>query len=80
MSTISTQLRNFKDPTKDELTEIFFSIPPSNVEPDGPRREKAGANDEPQRMEINATLSIGPETDEESYVRNIGMGFFECTL
>lgn len=29
MSTISTQLRTFKEPTKDQLTEIFFSIPPA---------------------------------------------------
>ena len=28
MAIISTALRTFKEPTKDELTEMFFSIPP----------------------------------------------------
>ena len=29
MSTISTHLRNFKEPTKDQLTELFFALPAS---------------------------------------------------
>lgn len=64
MSTISTQLRNFKDPTKEELTELYFSIPASQ-DPNEPVGEKA---QQPERMEINATLSMGPEAEEESYV------------
>lgn len=27
MATISTHLRNFKEPTKDQLTQLFFSLP-----------------------------------------------------
>ncbi|KAI8968116.1 TBC-domain-containing protein [Trametes punicea] len=29
MSTISTHLRNFKEPTKEQLTQLFFALPPS---------------------------------------------------
>ncbi|KAI0332762.1 TBC-domain-containing protein [Cubamyces sp. BRFM 1775] len=29
MSTISTHLRNFKEPTKDQLLHLFFALPPS---------------------------------------------------
>ena len=29
MSTISTHLRNFKEPTKDQLTELYFALPQS---------------------------------------------------
>ncbi|KAI0369748.1 TBC-domain-containing protein, partial [Pilatotrama ljubarskyi] len=29
MSTISTHLRNFKEPTKDQLTQLFFALPSS---------------------------------------------------
>ena len=29
MATISTHLRNFKEPTKDQLTELFFALPAS---------------------------------------------------
>lgn len=76
MSTISTQLRSFKDPTKEQLTEIFFSIPPFNPAPgttgnDAGRKGSdrgAQAGEELERMEINATLSLGPEAQEESYV------------
>lgn len=80
MSTISTQLRNFKDPTKDELTELFFSIPdpqPSDVlgNSAAPNEkgstQRAGAADQVERMEINATLSMGPELEEESYVSRL---------
>lgn len=28
MATISTQFRNFKEPTKDQLLRNFFSLPP----------------------------------------------------
>lgn len=29
MSTISTHLRNFKEPTRDQLTQLFFALPSS---------------------------------------------------
>jgi hypothetical protein len=65
MATISTQLRNFKEPSKDQLTEIFFSIPsrPSHV------MSVEGV----ERMEINAVLSLGVAGEEDSYVS-------ECTF
>jgi TBC1 domain family member 8/9 len=65
MATISTQLRNFKEPTKDQLTEIFFSLPsqPSY----GP--ELAPAEDV-EKMDLNAVLSLGVEGEEDSYVSN----------
>ena len=50
---ISTALRNFKEPTKDELSHIYFAIPPS-----------ANAID---KMDINAVLTLG-DAEEESYV------------
>jgi hypothetical protein len=72
MSTISTQLRNFKDPTKEQITEQYFCIPPHDAPTNtsGSSNEKqAAVEPEVERMEINATLSAGPETEEESYVR-----------
>ena len=32
MATISTVLRNFREPTREELTRIFFSLPPDDSE------------------------------------------------
>ncbi|KAG0696010.1 hypothetical protein DFH29DRAFT_991847 [Suillus ampliporus] len=65
MSTISTQLRNFKDPTKDQLTHVFFSIPET---PPVPLKdtEKQGSGDV-EKMEINAILSFGAQEVEDSY-------------
>lgn len=71
MSTISTQLRTFKEPTKDQLTEIFFSIPPAadsrlssdSVKNNGTLVEKSpttpvGVDELVEKMDINAVLSI----------------------
>ncbi|KAF8622504.1 hypothetical protein AX15_006951 [Amanita polypyramis BW_CC] len=55
---ISTALRNFKEPTKDELTHIFFAIPPSTL-------TDAAAHDL-DRMDISAVLSLG-DAEEDSY-------------
>ena len=72
MATISTQLRKFREPTKDELTRIFFSLPPevlATVDGAG-----AGKGSEEQdavvkgQMDINAVLSLGVEGVEDSYV------------
>ncbi|KAF9525105.1 rab-GTPase-TBC domain-containing protein [Crepidotus variabilis] len=60
MSTISTALRNFKEPTKDELTHIFFSIPPP--EPEGSKPEGKSGQDL-EKMDINAVLSLGEAED-----------------
>lgn len=61
MSTISTALRHFKEPTKEQLTEIFFSLPPSSSGESQPNGEDV------DKMEINAVLSIA-DGIEDSYV------------
>ena len=72
MSTISTQLRHFKEPTKDELTEIFFSVPPAglNAPSSGAATpsEKLPEEEPLEKMEINAVLSLGVQGEEDSYV------------
>ena len=63
MSIISTALRNFKEPTKDELAQIFFSIPATETV------STSGDDDSAQNVEktdINAVLSLGEA--EDSYV------------
>ena len=78
MSTISTQLRHFKEPTKDQLTEIFFSIPPADYDKRDPGTpvEKL-PNEEPlEKMEINAVFSLGVQGEEDSYVSKFGMYLF----
>lgn len=62
MSTISTQLRNFKELDKEQQTLLFFSIP---NDPDAENELKEGH----ERMEINAVLSLGVHGEEDSYVR-----------
>jgi len=62
MATISTALRDFKEPTKDELAQIFFSLPVSSTE-----KGWAGVQSG-EKMEINAVLSLG-DAIEDSYVR-----------
>ncbi|KAH7910290.1 rab-GTPase-TBC domain-containing protein [Hygrophoropsis aurantiaca] len=64
MATISTQLRNFKEPTKEQLTHVFFSIP--EVTP-VPVTEKSGSEEDLEKMEINAVLSLGVQGVEDSY-------------
>ncbi|KAF9464905.1 TBC-domain-containing protein [Collybia nuda] len=63
MSTISTALRNFKEPTKEQLTQIFFSLP-SVGSLDGTAKTSA---QEVEKMDINAVLSLGVQGVEESY-------------
>lgn len=62
MSTISTHLRNFKEPTKDQLTQLFFALP---FDPPVVPGEK-GVAENLEKMDINAVLST--QEDEESYV------------
>jgi hypothetical protein len=64
MSTISTALRNFKEPTKEQLTQIFFSLP-SVGSLDGTEKS---AFQHVEKMDINAVLSLGVQGVEESYV------------
>lgn len=63
MATISTALRHFKEPTKEQLTEIFFSVPPSSLVPDA----KPNGQEPLEKLEINATLTVA-EAEEDSYV------------
>ncbi|KAK0207665.1 rab-GTPase-TBC domain-containing protein [Armillaria fumosa] len=65
MSTISTALRNFKEPTKEQLTEIFFSLPATPVL-NGSPPEKA-PEEVVEKMDINAVLSLGVQGEEDSY-------------
>ena len=83
MSTISTHLRNFKEPTKDQLTQLFFALPASAssgvdahgfangsapVEALEKGKEKSGPEAELEKMEINAVLSLGVQGEEDAYV------------
>lgn len=62
MSTISTALRHFKEPTKEQLTQIFFSLPPL----ESLQTEDGKGNVQETKMDINAVLSLGEA--EDSYV------------
>ena len=62
MSTISTALRHFKEPSKKQLTEIFFSLPPL-----GSDDSQSNAEGDVDKMDINAVLSIA-DGIEDSYV------------
>lgn len=77
MSTISTQLRNFKEPTKDQLTHVFFSIPEM---PPVPLKdtEKQGTGDI-EKMEINAILSLGAQEVEDSYVSSMSPPMYDIS-
>ena len=58
MSTISTHLRDYREPSKEQATRLFFSLPTTPNE---------GPNDQPNlAMEINAVLTL--ESQEDSYV------------
>ncbi|KAL7280608.1 hypothetical protein ACG7TL_005545 [Trametes sanguinea] len=78
MSTISTHLRNFKEPTKEQLTQLFFALPPSvngvssasgsGHNNTGNSEKSVGAAEaELEKMEINAVLSLGVQGEEDSY-------------
>lgn len=70
MSTISTALRNFKEPTKEQLTEIFFSLPSTSSTPVSGH---GSAEEEVEKMDINAVLSLGIQGEEDSYVRSTAL-------
>jgi len=67
MSTISTQLRNFKEPSKEQLLHLFFSIPEVPVTSRSNDGDKH-STPEAERMDINAVLSFGEHGVEDSYV------------
>lgn len=65
MATISTALRNFKEPSKEQLTHIFFSIPPDPTAKAGKKGDQDA--DATEKMDINAVLSLGVQGVEDSY-------------
>jgi len=67
MATISTALRNFKEPSKDQVIQAFFSIPSSTTH-SATIGHKNGSEEEVDKMEINAVLSLGEQNVEDSYV------------
>jgi TBC1 domain family member 8/9 len=69
MSTISTQLRNFKEPDRDEQSLLFFAIPPTHAKVKGTGVTESNLEDGQQKMEINAMLSLVSDSPEDPYVR-----------
>ncbi|KAI6101134.1 rab-GTPase-TBC domain-containing protein [Pisolithus sp. B1] len=73
MSTISTQVRNFKEPTKDQLLYAFFSIPDvsSSSSQEGHRKDGSNEKSSPpvdfDKMEISAVLTLGEQGVEDAY-------------
>ena len=74
MATISTVLRSFKEPTREELTRLFFSLPSEGDGSGATRFTGSGEKrmrstpEERGEIEINAVPSIGEEGIEDSYV------------
>lgn len=62
MSTISTHLRNFKEPTREELNLLFFSLPLDAETHGGEKSEEL------EKMEISAVLTLGVQNVEDAYV------------
>ncbi|KAH9072261.1 TBC-domain-containing protein [Lactarius deliciosus] len=65
MSTISAQLRNLKEPDRDEQSLLFFSIPPSHNKGDGASQNSV--EDGQHKVEINAVLSLVADGAEDPY-------------
>ncbi|KAG7093407.1 hypothetical protein E1B28_007089 [Marasmius oreades] len=64
---ISTALRNFKEPTKEHLTQNFFSLPSTPTIPPSPKGKSASGDGGIEKMDINAVLSLGVQGEEDSY-------------
>lgn len=60
MATISTHLRTFKEPNKEQALRLFFSLPPN------PSPAEVGDSNY-EKFEINSVLTL--EGQEDSYVR-----------
>ena len=65
MAAIASQLRNYKEPGKEQLTHLFFALPGA----DGTPPDEPYANLE--SLDINAVLSLGAPGQEDSYVSTI---------
>lgn len=62
MAAIASQLRNYKEPGKEQLTHLFFALPNA----DGKPPDESYANLE--SLDINAVFSLGAPGQEDSYV------------
>jgi len=60
MATISTHLRTFKEPNKEQALRLFFSLPPN------PSPAEVGDSNY-EKFDINSVLTL--ESQEDSYVR-----------
>lgn len=69
MSTISAQLRNLKEPDRDEQSLLFFAIPPNSIKAAGMTQNTV--EDIHQKVEINAVLSLAADGAEDPYVRTL---------
>ncbi len=69
MSTISAQLRNLKEPDREEQSLLFFSIPPSHNK--GVGASQNIVEDGHHKVEINAVLSLVADGAEDPYVRTL---------
>lgn len=64
MTTISTSLRTYKDPSKEDQTRLFFALPSEE------KAGEVGAGMGGEKMEINAVLTL--QHQEDSFVRRPG--------
>jgi len=62
MAAIASQLRNYKEPGREQLTHLFFALPGA----DGNPPDESYANLE--SLDINAVFSLGAPGQEDSYV------------
>jgi len=70
MATISTHLRTFKEPNKEQALRLFFSLPPN------PSPAEVGDSNY-EKFEINSVLTL--EGQEDSYVRlGLASTFIAC--
>lgn len=62
MAAIASQLRNYKEPGKEQLTHLFFALPSADGKPADPSYANL------ESLDVNAVLSLGAPGQEDSYV------------
>ena len=67
MAAIASQLRNYKEPGKEQLIHLFFALPNA----DGTPPDESHANLE--SLDINAVFSLGAPGQEDSYVSAVSL-------
>jgi len=70
MAAIASQLRNYKEPGKEQLIHLFFALPNA----DGNPPDESHANLE--ALDINAVFSLGAPGQEDSYVSVVSYSSF----